>query len=264
MRQYAPVRDYLGQKVADGVNVKLQYGQNYSATLQALSSGNGEIAETGPFAAALGVMADDVDIALERHAYGSWDYTSVIVTKKDSDVQSLSDLAGKTVAFADVTSASGSLYPLHMLKSAGLSIGEAPTSDKGADFSGTWTSHSQAFSALKDGQADAAGVGKFITMTENDNGDRVMDPAVRVVKKTSGIPRAPIVTSPKLDDNKQSNIVDWFKNAPDSMFYGKDGKEGTDDDLWFDGVRPASLETYQPVINVAKDLDLSTDLLDSA
>jgi phosphonate transport system substrate-binding protein len=269
MRQYAPVREQLDQAAGENVDVELQYARNYSAILSALGSGNQEVAETGPLAAALGVKADDAEIALQRKAFGTWDYTSVIVTRSDTDIEETSDLEGEKIAFADTTSASGSLYPLYMIQQAGLDIGEAPTSDNGADFTGTWSSHAQAITALEEGQVDAAGVGKFIAVAEA--GTDQYKEGIRLVEKTTGIPRAPIIVSPELSDEQQSTIVDALANAPEGMYLGKDGEEDPEDvpdseadDLWFSDVRPADLETYRPVVDVANELGLSTDLLDSA
>ncbi|MDZ7702770.1 MAG: phosphate/phosphite/phosphonate ABC transporter substrate-binding protein [Halobacteriales archaeon] len=255
--QYAPVGDQL--ESATGQPVDLRYSRSYSTILQALGSGNGDIAETGPFAAALGVKADKIEIALQRHAFGSWTYHSVIVTREDTDIESVEDLAGKKIAFADITSASGSLYPLFMIKDAGLNIGEAPGSSEGADFEGSWSSHAQAAEALKAGQVDAAGVGRFIVW---DYGADDYQEGIREVDRESGIPRAPMIVSPTLDDEEKTTLIDAMKNAPDSMYLGADGEADTDDDLWFDGVRPADLSTYQPVVDVANTLGLSTDLLD--
>ncbi|MFC7167395.1 phosphate/phosphite/phosphonate ABC transporter substrate-binding protein [Halospeciosus flavus] len=267
MKQYKPVKQFLAEKTASNVDVKLQYAADYTAVLQALGSGNAEIAETGPFAAALGVKAEKANIALQRYAYGSWDYSSVIVTRKDSGIETLSDLKGKKIAFADMTSASGSLYPLYQLKQAGLDVGKAPRSDEGADFSATWSSHAQAFQAMKNGQADACGVGRFITVKdadENGDGERDYKDFVQEVSRYKGIPRAPVVTSPTLSTEKKEKLVSILDGAPNSMYYGADGKEGTNDDLWFSKMRPADLKTYQPVIDVANDLGISTDLLSSA
>ncbi|WP_227132152.1 substrate-binding domain-containing protein [Halorubellus salinus] len=269
MKQYGPMRDHIESSL-DNADVELQYASNYSAVLQGLGSGSADIAETGPFAAALGVKSDDAEIALQRKAYGGWKYTSVIVTREDSDIESLSDLKGKTIAFADITSASGSLYPLWMLKEEGLEIGEAPTSDNGADFTGTWSGHAEAFKTLQDGQADAAGVGKFITQGDDGYVDGVRPVADYMEDyNENGIPRAPMVTSPELSDENKEQLVSAISNAPDEAYLGANGKpnsetgeDATEDDLWFSGVRPASLETYQPVIDVANSLGLSTDLLD--
>jgi len=273
-KQYGPVKNHLSEQL-ENADVELQYASNYSAVLQGLGSGSADIAETGPFAAALGVKSDKANIALQRKAFGTWKYTSVIVTREDSDVEAVSDLEGKTVAFADMTSASGSLYPLWMMKKEGLSIGEAPSSDNGADFTGTWSGHAEAFKTLQDGQADAAAVGKFITQGDDGYADGIRPLADYMEDyNENGIPRAPMVTSPELSDSNKEALVDALKDAPESMYLGENGKPNdetdeskdgvTDDDLWFSGVRPADLETYQPVIDVANELGLSTDLLDSA
>ncbi|MFC7097802.1 phosphate/phosphite/phosphonate ABC transporter substrate-binding protein [Halobaculum marinum] len=256
--QYNPYLNYLEGGIEGDTAVEFNYAADYTAVLQGLGSGTADIAETGPFAAALGVDAGQCDIALQRHAYGSWDYHSVIITREDSDIESLTDLEGGKIGFADMTSASGSLYPLYQLKEAGLSIGDAPTSTSGADFEATWSSHAQAFEALQNEQIDAAGVGRFIAW-DYGKGDYVE--GVREVSRESGIPRAPMIVSPELSEEEKNAIVTRLEDAPDSAYMGADGEADTDDDLWFDGVRAADRETYQPVVDVANELGLSTDLL---
>jgi phosphonate transport system substrate-binding protein len=256
--QYQPVKARLESEL--GVDqVPLQYAAGYSAVLQSLASGTGDIAETGPFAAALGVANDRCDIILQRKGYGSWTYASVIVTQEGSDIQSLSDLEGERVAFADRLSASGALYPLFMLKNAGLNIGNLPTDEGSADFTPQFSSHAEAFAALERGQVAAAGVGKFIAL----NDDRELKDGFRYVKQNKGIPRAPMVVSPDLSDEEQTAVKNALIEAPDSMYLGEDGEADTDDDLWFSDVREASNETYQPVVDVANELGISADLLDS-
>ncbi|MFB6266167.1 MAG: phosphate/phosphite/phosphonate ABC transporter substrate-binding protein [Halodesulfurarchaeum sp.] len=267
MKQYQPVKEYLTQEVHE---TKLTYAKNYTAVIESLGSGTGDVAETGPFAAALGVNAGKAEIALQRFAYGSWKYTSVIVTKQGSDISSLTDLKGKKIALADRLSASGSLFPLYMLKQAGLSIGDLPTgSDANADFEANYAGgHAAAWEALRAGRVAAAGVGKFITVT----GDaRTLAEGYKYVKTYDGIPRAPILLSPQLSESTQSEVVNALKNAPDWMYLGADGKADTDkksdnpdDDLWFSDVRPATVETYQPVIDVAKDLGIKLAQLDTS
>ena len=256
--QYQPVKEQLESELSVD-QVPLQYAAGYSAVLQSLAGGTGDIAETGPFAAALGVANDRCDIILQRKGYGSWTYASVIVTQQDSDIQSLSDLEGERVAFADRLSASGALYPLFMLKNAGLSIGDLPTDTGDADFTPQFSSHAEAFAALERGQVAAAGVGKFIALNDN----RELKEGFRYVEQNDGIPRAPMVVSPELSDEEQTAVKDALINAPDSMYLGEDGEADTDDDLWFSDVREADNETYQPVVDVANELGISADLLDS-
>ncbi|WP_232686663.1 substrate-binding domain-containing protein [Halobacterium zhouii] len=265
--QYSPVKKRLNSYVDSVDKVTIDYAADYSATLNAMNSGTADVAETGPFAAALGVKTNKADIILQRKAYGGWTYKSVIVTKEDSDIQKTSDLKGKTVAFADPLSASGSLYPLYMMKKAGISIPNSPGSEAGANFTPQWSTHASAIEALNTGQADAAGVGYFIASGDQPDG---YAKGLREVEATDGIPRAPIIVSPKLSDEEKDNIATAFTEAPQSMYYGADGKEDTDkksdnpdDDLWFSGVRKRGVETYQPVIDVANELGYGQDVFKS-
>ena len=255
--QYDPIGERLNTYIDDVDTVDMQYAANYSATLEAMKSGTGDVAETGPFAAALGVDTNKAEILLQRHGYGSWTYHSVIVTREGSDIESLTDLEGKKIAFADPLSASGSLYPLYMLKDAGLSVPDQPGSPEGADFEPTWSAHSNAFQAMMNEQADAAGVGRFITWNYDTSDYKE---GVKEVAIESGIPRAPIVVSPELADEEQEKIRKAFTEAGDSLYYGADGEEGTDDDLWFDGVQPADASTYQPVVDVANTLGYGEEI----
>jgi phosphonate transport system substrate-binding protein len=255
--QYTPIRNRLNNYIDEVDTAEMQYAKNYAATLTALGSGTGDIAETGPFAAALGVNTGDGEILLQRKGYGSWTYSSVIVTRPETGISSLNDLEGKKVAFADRLSASGSLYPLGMLKEAGLSVPDEPGSPAGADFEPSWSTHGQAAEALKSGTVDAAGVGYFIVA--NDDRSGYVD-GVEEVEQASGIPRAPIMVSPQLDDDEKTRIQEAFTEAEQSLYWGKDGEEGTEDDLWFSGVREASGETYDPVVEKAETLGYSADI----
>ena len=265
--QYEPVKTQLEENV--DVDVNLKYGANYTAIMQSLGNGTDDVAEMGPLAAAMGVMDDKLDIILQRKAYGTWDYFSVIVTQEDSGIESLTDLEGKSIAFADMLSASGSLYPLYMLKEAGLNIGNAPENAEGADFDATWSGHAEAITALQEGQVDAAGVGKFIAV---DGGNEQEDPykeGIVEVDAYDGIPRAPIAVSPDLSDSEADEVAQAFLDAPEKMYWGADGEQDADDeenpdDLWFSDVRESSVDTYQPVVDVAEELGLDIAMLDEA
>ncbi len=256
--QYAPVQELLESELPVDT-ATLQYAAGYSAVLQSLAGGTGDVAETGPFAAALGVANDRCDIVLQRFGYGSWTYASVIATRADSDIESLTDLEGERVAFADRLSASGALYPLYMLQQAGLNIGDLPTDTGDADFTPQFSSHAEAWAALERGQVAAAGVGQFISL----NDDRELYDGYRYVETEEEIPRAPVVVSPDLSDEEQTAVRDAFLDAGESLYLGEDGEADTDDDLWFSDVREASNDTYQPVVDVANELGISAELLDS-
>jgi phosphonate transport system substrate-binding protein len=258
--QYTPIKERLNESIDAVDTVEMQYAKNYAATLTALGSGTGDIAETGPFAAALAVRSGDAEVLLQRKGYGSWTYTSVIVTRPETNIESLTDIEGKKIAFADPLSASGSLYPMGMLKEAGLSVPDEPGSPAGADFDPSWSTHGQAAEALKSGTVDAAGVGYFIVADDERSG--YVD-GVEEVKRDDGIPRAPIMVAPRLTDEEKANIEQAFTDAGEELYLGADGEEGTDDDLWFSDVRPVSNGKYQSVVDKAKTLGYGADVFES-
>ncbi|WP_276299246.1 PhnD/SsuA/transferrin family substrate-binding protein [Halorussus lipolyticus] len=257
--QYQPIKEHLSSEF--DVPAKLKLANNYSAVIQALGAGTSDMAETGPFAAALGVKADKANIALQRKGYGSWEYKSIIVAADDVDVSNLEEMKtylennDATIAFADRLSASGCLFPLYDLKQAGISIGSLPESGgSNAAFTPNFSSHTGAYETLKNGQADFAGMGGFVPGLQDD-----FDKHATIIKEHEGLPRAPIVVSPELSDEEQTALVEAFTSAPDKIYYGKDEKKDTDDDLWFNGVREVSVDEYQSVIDAANELGIGAD-----
>lgn len=260
--QYGPIRDHLSEEI--GIPAKMNIANNYSTVIQALGSGTSDVAETGPFAAALGVKSDNADIVLQRKGYGSWTYVSTIVTRADSDIESLDDLKAMdnpTIAFADRLSTSGCLYPLYDMKTkADIQIGDLPDgSGSSAEFEPVFAGgHTAAYETLVNGQADAAGMGGFVEGLKDNFGDEA-----RYVNKHEGLPRAPIVVSTRLSDREQQAVTDAFTSAPDTIYYGDDGEEGTDDDLWFNAVREADVDDYQSVIDVADELGVGAEIFEN-
>jgi len=259
LAQYEPIKEQLNSYVDAVDTVELQYANNYAATLTALNAGTGDAAETGPFAAALGVEAGNAEVALQRWGFGGWTYSSVIMTTEGSEIESITDLEGKTVGFADPLSASGSLYPLAMIKEAGLAVPEEPGAPAGADFTPRWSDHFAAIEALQSGTVDAAGVGFFAASGE----EQEYREGLQEVARDDGIPRAPIVVSPQLSEGEKETLTNAFLDAPDEMYLGADGEEGTEDDLWFSKVRKADVDTYQPVIEKAQTLGYGTSVFES-
>ncbi|NEU55428.1 PhnD/SsuA/transferrin family substrate-binding protein [Halorussus sp. MSC15.2] len=257
--QYQPIKEHLQNEF--DVPAKLKLANNYSAVIQALGAGTSDMAETGPFSAALGVEAGKAEIALQRKGYGSWEYKSIIVAADEVDVSNLDEMKtyvennDTTIAFADRLSASGCLFPLYDLKKAGINIGDLPEGGgSNASFTPNFSSHTGAYETLKNGQADFAGVGGFVPGLQDN-----FDKNATIIKEHTGLPRAPIVVSPKLTEEEKTALVEAFTSAPDKIYLGKDGKKDTDDDLWFNGVRKVSSDKYQPVIDAAKELGVGTD-----
>jgi len=269
--QYAPLEDHIGSYVRENydassdLSVEGTIGSNYSAIIQSLGQGTLDVAETGPFAGALGVMTGNAEIILQRYGYGGWTYKSIIATPNDSDITELSDLSGKTVAFSDQLSTSGALYPLYSMSNEGdLDVGELPEGNGSqAEFDARFAGgHVTSYTLLKEGQVDAAAMGGFVRDTSTGPAPEAWQEVATTLHEDEGLPRAPIVVSPELSDEAKTAIQEAFLEGPDSIYYGADGEDGTDDDLWFSDVREASREDYQSVIDVADELGVGTDIFE--
>jgi len=269
--QYSPLLDHMGgylrenHDVPSGLSVEGTVGSNYSAVIQSLGQGTMDVAETGPFAAGLGVMTGNAEIILQRYGYGGWEYKSIIATPNDSDITDLSDLSGKTVAFSDQLSTSGALYPLYSISNqGGLDVGELPEGNGSqAEFDARFAGgHVGSYTLLEQGQVDAAAMGGFVRDTKTGPAPEEWQEVATTLHEDSGLPRAPIVVSPELGDEVKTAIQDAFLDGPDTIYYGADGEDGTDDDLWFGDVREAGQEEYQSVIDVADELGVGTDIFE--
>ena len=270
--QYSPLENHIGSylrenyDVPSDLSVEGTIGSNYSAIIQSLGQGTLDIAETGPFAAALGVKTGNAEIILQRYGYGSWTYKSIIATPNDSDITELSDLSGKTVAFSDRLSTSGALYPLYSMSSEGdLSVGELPEGNGSqAEFDARFAGgHVGSYTLLEQGQVDAAAMGGFVRDTKTGPAPEDWQEVATTLHEDEGLPRAPMVVSPELDDDVKGAIQEAFLEGPNSIYYGADGEDGTEDDLWFGRVREATQDDYQSVIDVANELGVGTDIFES-
>ncbi|MFN2167889.1 MAG: phosphate/phosphite/phosphonate ABC transporter substrate-binding protein, partial [Anaerolineae bacterium] len=85
-----------------------------------------------------------VDVSAKAVRYGYDWYAAQIIVARDSDLQTVADLAGLKWAYPDPGSTSGYMYPLYMLQDAGVEPGE--TLEAG--------SHDAVVRAIYNGEAD--------------------------------------------------------------------------------------------------------------
>jgi phosphate/phosphite/phosphonate ABC transporter binding protein len=110
---------------ATGLNFKVDVPTSYAATIEAMCASP---EDTIGFIPALGyVLANDrcgVEVGAAAVRFGlSW-YTTQFLVARDSDIETLEDLAGKKWAVPDLGSTSGYLYPSVMFNDAGIEPGE--------------------------------------------------------------------------------------------------------------------------------------------
>jgi len=264
-KQYEPLFSYLEEEA--GATIESNVAKDYAAVLQALKSGQADIADAAPAVAIAGDKEDATDVMGIRVAFGAAKYFSFITTLPEYDIESLEDLGGETIAFADPLSTSGSLFPLSMLSQAGLDVGDAPQGDP-VDFEGQWSDHATARETLINRDpVKAAGTGAFATaahVPEDQIPDRVMEisadaenagteePQLNLLQASDPIPRAPILARRDWEADVRDDVREALLNAEEDDLIDEDAEE----ELWFSGVVEGDVSDYEPVMKVLEELGL--------
>jgi phosphonate transport system substrate-binding protein len=259
--RYKPVVNMLNDKV-DGVDIEMKVPQDYSAIRPALKS---EQAEIGMDDVTLISDPDIMDVYGTAVTGGSAFYFSVMLVPPESDIQKRTDVEGKTWAFADRLSTSGSIFALYTLQQAGLDIGEAPKGDP-ADFEGSWTDHNQAIERVANDKADGAttwggnGIPHIAEEYRSDFPERVKEkssfldtidtekPKLRPIWWSFPIPKQPMYARKSWDSSKKAEIGEVLVNSDEETlaeYYPEDYNENK---LPFTTLRDTSMDTYRPVI----------------
>ena len=265
-KDYMPMQRYLEDQISD-LEITFQVPTDYSAIRPALTSKQAEIAMDD---ITLIGIPDQVEVMGTAVTGGTPYYFSLMMTKSDSAIEEPADVAGKSMAFADSLSTSGSIYALWELQNAGLDIGQAPGSDEGADFSGNWSNHKSAIEQLINDKVDACstwGGNGMPYVPENDVPDRVLEktayrselgsksPALDVFLYSEPIPKQPVINRATWESSMKETIADTLYEADDETMaqYKPDDYGGT---MPFTTLRETSEGDYQPVITRVNDLGI--------
>jgi len=176
-----------------GVKVKMHVATEYAGTIEALRSKKVEFAVLGPasYAAAWEVTGGKVEVILAgTDQSGNLGYHSVVAVRKDSPFQSISDLKGKTFAFADPNSTSGFLAPSYYLRQQGF---PPDTFFAKTGFSG---SHENSILAVLNGTYDAAATWwndeSFGNIARMEEKKMIPKGQIRIIWKSPKLPGDPV------------------------------------------------------------------------
>ena len=247
--QYQP----LFAQIEDEFDVTMNGLQtaSYAGTVEELeAAGDGDrvYADTSP--SAVPRLGDSADVVGLRVAFGAEKYFSLMVTRPDTGIESLSDLEGEDVATQNVSSLSGGIAPFWMLQEqGGLDIGDAPDGGSAGDFN--WVqadAHDTAVNSVVNGDVAAAGAGAFVTVAHvpeeqilnAENGQELADispdfadagtadPELQLLKISPSLPRAPILANAGWDDDLRQDIDEFMRSAEPEQFQ-HDGFELADE-----------------------------------
>ncbi|MEM1150250.1 MAG: phosphonate ABC transporter substrate-binding protein [Pseudomonadota bacterium] len=257
LREYSCQADYLSERL--GVPVELFPASDYAGVLQGLLAGQLEYAGLGSSGFA-GIYLQDEEavtpLFTNKQIDGSLGYYSVMYVKADSEIESLTDMQGKTLAFADPNSTSGYLVPsFELANDEGLNLDEyfAETGFAGG--------HEQAVISVLQGQYDAgvtwtSGVGdidqgysrgNLRSMVDKDMLD--MDD-IRIIWKSNLITNGPNVIRTDLPQELKDIVTGAMVRLPmeDPDCYQAIAQGDAM------GFFPVGLDFYMPIINMRRAL----------
>jgi phosphonate transport system substrate-binding protein len=232
----AAITGWLADQI--GVPVEGFVTIDHAAAVEALRNGDADISFMGalPFVLA---EAEIGAVPLLSEVYrGAPSYTGRIFVRRDSGIETLADLGGKDIAFADPISESGYLYPLAEFVEAGLVAGpgDADAFFRRIFFAG---GYQQAMQAMAEGLVDAAGASQYanLLLTPQQQAEVVW------IAESEPIPSHVVIARPGLDADLRSRLVDAMMRLNEAgnrdllrYLYGPDGYVRADPAA-YDGVR---------------------------
>ena len=198
-----PLEKLLGDKL--GIPVEVSVSTDYNTVIEALASKKVDVGFLPPTAYVLAKEKGAAEVILQAQRFGVNDetgaptdeladfYKSLIIVKKDSEIQTVADLKGKKIAYQNVTSSAGFVWPAATLMDAGLD----PLKDVQAI---TVKGHDQGVLAVLNGDVDAAAIFQDARNTVVKDYPKVFEDT-RVLAFTDKIPNDTI--SVRSDMNKE-------------------------------------------------------------
>jgi phosphonate transport system substrate-binding protein len=250
-----PLEDLLSKKL--GIPVKVSVSTNYNTVIEAMASKQVDIGFLPP---SNYVIAHDdkkaADLLLQATRFGVDDktgqpttelvdfYKSMFVVKADSPIKDVKDLKGKKIAWQDVTSSAGYVYPAILLKKNGI--------DPDKDVTGiTVKGHDKGVLAVLNGEVDAAAVFQDARQNVIKDFPDVFN-KVRVLAFTDKIPNDTISVRPDMDKAWKDKIAQAFidlgkDEASKKIIFEVYSHQGyvNSDDKNFDIVRQANKDIGQ-------------------
>lgn len=264
-KQWAPFVEYL-EGAVDGLTVETSFAQNYSATGQALKSGQAHMTSGDIIVLADPEAFDIVGINVEG---GSPVYFSFMCTRPTYEgIEEVTDLKGEAIAFADPLSTSGSLFATYALQQAGLDIGDAPYGDP-VDYTANFSNHDAVKQQLfnrADVTAGATYDGNIIDHIPREQipdlvrerssawGETVgtKTPEAELLWSSDPIPNSPLVAASDWESPLREEIIQAVTDIEPGTLRKPEGVE-----LPITSITEGSIEDYQPVLKVINSLDVN-------
>lgn len=198
---FKPFTEHLSK--CTGKRVVFYQVQSNAAEIEAMRSGRLHVGgfSTGPTAFAVN-LAGAVPFAVKGTEKEYQGYNLIVVVKKDSPAQKMTDLKGKKVAHTSPSSNSGHLAPLALFPGEGL----VPDKDYKILFSGK---HDQSVMGVNSGDYDAAAVASDVFYRMAKRG-QIDEKNFRVIYTSQKFPTSSFAYAHDLEPKLRDTMVKCF------------------------------------------------------
>ncbi|QKS72491.1 phosphate/phosphite/phosphonate ABC transporter substrate-binding protein [Paenalkalicoccus suaedae] len=257
--RYEPMIEYLEDYL--DVDVTLYNATNYTALIEAMANGHLHASTFGPFSYLVAAeRANGEPFAIPVSEEGGTEddiyYTAQMITLDEHGIDSLEDIEGRSLAYADPASTSGHLFPKAMLiNEIGLTMDNVDQFPSDVVFSG---SHEASLYSVLNGDVEAAGVCStciervFDRVNDHENFDQL-----NIFHESEPIPGGPYVI--------QGDLPQSFKDAVQQAFLDmsedEKGREFLEESGYLGGYFQVDPAVYQVVQDTAEALNLSPEEL---
>jgi phosphonate transport system substrate-binding protein len=203
-KDFEPIFNAISE--ATDLNFELKVGQSYGAVVEAMCNGSADIAWFGPVSYLQAHERGCANLLAMAVSKGRSVYYSGIFARKDSGIDSISDIRGKRIALGDINSTSSFNIPVAML----LREGVDPASDTAkVNLAG---SHANVLSALSQGLVDVGGA-SFDSYEKALNAGAIDGNDIKVVAKSAPLPYPPLAIQPEVSADIKARLQDAFNNV---------------------------------------------------
>ena len=224
----ADARQGLADELSEvlGCPVEEIQASDYNAIIEALRTGSAEMAYMGSQALALGVERTDLEPIVMKAEEGDPEkaiYHSLLIAKADnSEINSIQDIQGKTMAFVDPDSTSGNLVPtaeiIQAFPDEELNSDMLHTNGdffEAVSYSG---SHQAGLQAVVKGDVDVAPISDQILASEIANG-AAAEGDVKIIHESGAIPAEAMVVAGHVDEETRQTLTNFLTGYDNEQYF---------------------------------------------
>ena len=252
-------RSTLAKDLGKVINMEVKEIQasDYTAIIEALRTGKADMAYMGALAVAMGSERAGVTPIVMKAPNGDKAqavYHSVFITQKNnSEINSIKDFKGKTIAFVDPDSTSGNLVPTSEIMKAfpDLHLTNEKIHTNGEFFEAVSFSgkHQAGLQAVIKGDVDIVPISDQIMASEFKNGN-ADENAIKVVHSSAAIPAEAMVVSKTVNEDLKKTLTKFLVEYNNKDYFDKVIKKA---DARF---VECSMEDYQPIVELNKNINV--------